>query len=318
MISQSLPTFNSPYQTSQTRNCNKMQTTSSNIEMLRVQALSILCTPNPLIDFSGFAPIPDKVDPNFSTKQQINNDTFFYFDGFAPVQDKVDPFCSTKQQLDNEAFLDFDGFSPIQDKLDPHCSTNKQMQDNDEENVEEGEFSFACTEIQGTQIFADEIFENGKIQPITDAFDQSLLFYPIPNNNASHLRPPLKKIFIKNCINPQSILGGFSKEAQNEPLQNMTMVEMKASNDCYHKSNSTGSSNLWRFRQNLNLRSNSDHKDSFVLLNSSVPKKPSKPKVENVVAKRRKDVKHKNPLSAYEKFYVTNKTRKESSKRRSF
>ncbi|RHN41383.1 hypothetical protein MtrunA17_Chr8g0365511 [Medicago truncatula] len=167
-------------------------------------------------------------------------------------------------------------------------------------------------------IFADEIFENGKIRQIPHTFDQSLFIYPTSNNNVSHLRPPLKKIFIKNSVNRHSMLGGISKESQNESLQNMTMVEIKASNECYEKSNSTGSSNLWKFRQNMNLRSNSDHKDSLVLLNASDPKNSRKPKVENIVNKKRKDEKHKNGLSAYEKLYVSNKTRKDSNKRRSF
>ena len=114
------------------------------------------------------------------------------------------------------------------------------------------------------------------------------------------------------------MLGGISKESQNESLQNMTMVEIKASNECYEKSNSTGSSKLWKFRQNMNLRSNSDHKDSLVLLNASATKNSKKPKVENIVNKKRKDEKHKNGLSAYEKLYVSNKTRMDSNKRRSF
>jgi len=67
----------------------------------------------------------------------------------------------------------------------------------------------------------------------------------------------------------------------------------------------------------LNLRSNSDHKNSLVLLNASAPKNSRKPKVENIVNKKRKDEK-KNGLLAYEKLYVTNKTRKDSNKRRSF
>ncbi|RHN41390.1 hypothetical protein MtrunA17_Chr8g0365651 [Medicago truncatula] len=293
------------------------KTGSNNIEILRVQALSILCTPHPFLEFSGFAPIPDKVDSIRSRKQQIKNDTLFDFDGSSPVQDKVDPFCSTKQQIDNDAFLDFDGFSPAEDK-DIYNRSKEQRQDNDEENIEEGEFSFACTKVRGLHIFADEIFENGKIRQIPHTFDQSLFIYPTSNNNVSHLRPPLKKIFIKNSVNRHSMLGGISKESQNESLQNMTMVEIKASNECYEKSNSTGSSNLWKFRQNMNLRSNSDHKDSLVLLNASDPKNSRKPKVENIVNKKRKDEKHKNGLSAYEKLYVSNKTRKDSNKRRSF
>ncbi|KEH20014.1 hypothetical protein MTR_8g064640 [Medicago truncatula] len=86
------------------------KTGSNNIEILRVQALSILCTPYPFLEFSGFAPIPDKVDSIRSRKQQIKNDTLFDFYGSSPVQDKVDPFCSTKQQIDNDSFFYFDGF----------------------------------------------------------------------------------------------------------------------------------------------------------------------------------------------------------------
>ena len=222
-------------------------------------------------------------------KKQIKNDSLFNFDGFSPVQDKVDPFFSRKQQIDNNAFLDFDDFSPAEDKVDPYYRTKKQMHNNDEENVEEEEFSFACTEVQGMHVFADEIFENGKIRQIPHNFNQCLLIYPTPNNISSHLRPPLKKVFIKNSINRHAMLGCISKESQNESLQNMTMVEIKASNECYEKSNSTGSSNLWKFRKNLNLRSNSDHKNSLVLLNASAPKSSRKLKVENIVNKKRKD-----------------------------
>jgi hypothetical protein len=167
-------------------------------------------------------------------------------------------------------------------------------------------------------ILADEIFENGKIRPILYTFEQSHLFFPTPKNEGSHLRLPLKKIFLKNSINPVSRSGGISKQLQIEPLQNLTMVEMKVSSECYEKNNSIGSSNLWRFRQNINFRSNDDNKDSLVLMNHSVPKKSNKTKLDNTVVKKRKNEKHKNALSAYEKFYVTNKKRKDSNKRKSF
>ena len=72
-------------------------------------------------------------------------------------------------------------------------------------------------------------------------FDQSLFIYPTSNNNASHLRPPQKNIFINNSVNRHSRLGCISKQSQNESLQNMTMVEIEASKECYEKSNSTGS-----------------------------------------------------------------------------
>ncbi|CAL5201319.1 unnamed protein product [Lathyrus oleraceus] len=291
-----------------------MQKTNSNIETLRVQALSILCTPHAFLDFSCLSPIQDKVDPCCGTNDQISDDASFDFDNFAFIQDNLDPYCSTKKHINNDTVLDFEVFAPAQDNSQLHCSTNQQIQKSDEENNEEQEFSFACTNVKGMHIFADDIFENGKMRALLPTFDQSLQLFPTININASHIRHPLKNIFIKNYLSPQSISSGISKETQNEILQNITM---KASSECYEKSNSTGSSNLWRFRQNLDLRSNSDHKDSFVILNPSESKTSIKPNVENIIIKKRKGEKPKNTLTAYEKLYVTNKARKGSNKRRS-
>ncbi|CAI8607514.1 unnamed protein product [Vicia faba] len=258
-----------------------MQKTNSNIEVLRVQALSILCTPHPFLDFSFLAPIQDKVDPCYDTKDTIN----------------------------------FEVFAPVKDKSESYCSSNQQIHNSDGENTEEREFTFSCTDVQGMEIFADDLFENGKMRTLLPTFNQSLQFFPTTNNNASHLRPPIKNIFIKNSISPKSISGGISKKTQNELLLNMTI---KSSSDCYEKSNSTGSSNLWRLRQNLNLRSNSDHMDSYVILNPSVPKTTIKPKVDDIIVKKRKGDQPKNTLSAYEKLYVKNKMRKGINKQRSF
>ncbi|XP_058747103.1 uncharacterized protein LOC131620099 [Vicia villosa] len=291
-----------------------MQKATSNIEMLRMQALSILCTPRPFHDFSCLAPIQDKVDPCCGTKDEISDGGSFDFDEFTFIQDNLDPYCSTKNQINGDNFLDFEFFAPVKDKYESHCSTNQQIQKSDEENNDEREFSFACTDVQGMHIFADDIFENGKMRTLIPNFDQSLQFFPTTNNNASHLQPPLKKIFIKNSISPQSILDGISKETQNELLQNMTM---KASSECYEKRNSTGPTSVWRFRQNLDLGSNIDNKESFVILNPSVPKTSIKPKVENIIVKKRKGEQPKNTLTAYEKLYVTNKARKGNNKRRS-
>ncbi|XP_004513151.1 uncharacterized protein [Cicer arietinum] len=258
--------------------------------MLRVQALSILCMPHPFIEFEGFG----------------------------PMQDKLDTYCCNKLEIHNDDFLDFSGFVPIPDKLDAYYCTKNQTHNNVKENFEEQDYSFACTDVQGTSIFADEIFENEKIRPTLLNFDKSIIVLNALNNDASHLRPPLKKIFVEMSENSNSRSSDVSKEPHKEPLKNRTMVEVKASNECYKKSKSTGSSNLWRFRQNINLRSNSDHKDAFVLLNPSVPSKANKPKVETIVVKKRKDDINKSTLSAHEKFYVMNKMKKDSNKRKSF
>ncbi|CAI8607515.1 unnamed protein product [Vicia faba] len=292
-----------------------MQKTNSNIEVLRVQALSILCTPHPFLDFSFLAPIQDKVDPCCDTKNPISDDASFDFDGFSFIQDNLNPYCSTKIQINSDSFLDFEVFAPVKDKSESYCSSNQQIHNSDGENTEEREFTFSSTDVQGMEIFVDDLFENGKMRTLLPTFNQSLQFFPTTNNNASHLGPPIKNVFIKNSISPNSISGGISKKTQNELLLNMTI---KSSSDCYEKSNSTGSSNLWRLRQNLNLRSNSDHMDSYVILNPSVPKTTIKHKVDDIIVKKRKGDQPKNTLSAYEKLYVKNKMRKGINKRRSF
>ncbi|XP_058746131.1 uncharacterized protein LOC131619006 [Vicia villosa] len=295
-----------------------MQKTNTNIEMLRVQALSILCTPYPFLDFHGVSPIQEKLDPQSSIKHDIWSDAVFDFDGVSFNQDNLDPHCNTKEQINNEASLDFEGFTPVQDKSNLCCSIKEQIQNNDEENIEEREFSFPCADVQGMRIFADDIFENGQIRKLIPHLHQSLLLTSTSKSFASPVRPCLKKIFIINSVCPQSRSDVISKEPQNELLENITFVEMKDSTESYKKSNSTGSSNLWRCRQNMNLRCNSDHKDSLVLLNPSAPKNHVKTKVESIVVEKRKEDHPKNALSTYEKLYLTNKTRKGSNKRRSF
>ena len=286
--------------------------------MLRVQALSILCTPYPFLDFHGLDPIPDKVDPECSIKQDISSDTFIDFDEFSSNRDNLDPYCNTNEKINNDTSLDLEGFTPVEDKIDLCCSTKQKIHNNDEENIDEQEFSFPDANFQDIRIFAGDLFENGKLRTLLPHFDQSRFDTSTPNNVASHIRPPLKKIFINNSISPQSRPDGNSKETQNEFLENITLVEMLESKEHCKKSNSTGSSNLWRFRQNMDLRCNSDNRDSLVILNSSVPKSHVKTKVESIVIKKRKEEQPKKALSTYEKLYLTNKKRKGSNKQRSF
>lgn len=93
------------------------------------------------------------------------------------------------------------------------------------------------------------------------------------------------------------------------------MLELK---EHCEKSNSIGSSNLWRFRQNMDLRCNSDNRDSLVILNSSAPKNHVKTKVESIVVKKWKEEQPKKALSTHEKVYLANQKRKGSNKQRSF
>ncbi|KAJ1389857.1 hypothetical protein SESBI_37977 [Sesbania bispinosa] len=220
------------------------------------------------------------------------------------------------------SFVDIDGFAPIHVNLDLdfNAKNNKdQIRHDLVENLgDQQEFSFASTDSQGTLSFADEIFDNGRIRPIFPSFDQSFLFTTTPGDVTSPLRPPLKKLFIEQCNKFCSKPSGTLRESDNDPLQNKSMVEVEASSKRCKKSNSTGFSKLWRFRRGLSRRSNSDGKDAFVFLNSPMPVMSDEKRVENAIVKKGKGEKPKKALSAHEKLYVMNRTRKESNKRKSF
>ncbi|TKY60862.1 hypothetical protein E2542_SST17965 [Spatholobus suberectus] len=59
---------------------------------------------------------------------------------------------------------------------DPNFNDENQIHNDNKENVEEQEFSFACIDPQGMLIFVDEIFDNRKIRPTFPIFNQ--LFLP--------------------------------------------------------------------------------------------------------------------------------------------
>ncbi|TKY60860.1 hypothetical protein E2542_SST17963 [Spatholobus suberectus] len=103
-----------------------MESNTSSIKTLRMQALSILPISHSFLKFDDLAVVPARPDPNFNDENQIHND-------------------------------------------------NK-------ENVEEQEFSFACIDPQGMLIFADEIFDNRKIRPTFPIFDQSIIFTTAHDN----------------------------------------------------------------------------------------------------------------------------------------
>ncbi|KAG5138118.1 hypothetical protein JHK82_022849 [Glycine max] len=185
--------------------------------------------------------------------------------------------------------------APIPSMLNQNFISENQIQiDNGENFEEQQEFSFPNFGAQGTLTFADEIFDNGKIRPKSTTFDQSLVFTTVQDNDTLHLQPPLKKLFVDKELN------GFSSQQK--------------------KSKSTGFSNTWRLREDIKLRSISDGKDAFVLLNpsGSMPMKSNEAKEEIVVSKRKKGEKRKTTFSPHEKIYVMNKKRKETNKRKSF
>ncbi|CAN8291727.1 unnamed protein product [Cochlearia groenlandica] len=219
----------------------------------------------------------------------------------------------------------------------------------DEDEVEEEEeFSFACVNGEGSPIAADEAFEDGQIRPVFPLFNRDLLFHyenadlndgVSAKNGQAATRPRLRKLFVEDRDSD----GDDKAEADSEvePMgaycswSGGTVEE--ASPETCRKSNSTGFSRLWRFRD-LVLRSNSDGRDAFVFMNgdkthtsssssdtaakltkeedkkSTEEKKSIKGKAKTTSSLENK----KTTKSAHEKLYMRNRALKEEGKHRSY
>ncbi|CAE5958367.1 unnamed protein product [Arabidopsis arenosa] len=232
-------------------------------------------------------------------------------------------------------------------KLEESVEFNEDEDDEDEE--EEEEFSFACVNGEGSPITADEAFEDGQIRPVFPLFNRDLLFdYENDDDKSDDVsvtdenRPRLRKLFVEDRNGDGD--GEETEDSEKEPLgpycswSGGTVAE--ASPETCRKSNSTGFSKLWRFRD-LVLRSNSDGRDAFVFLNnnnnvgdktrtrsSSSSSAAAEENDKKVVTEKKKgkektttttETKKKTMTkSAHEKLYMRNRAMKEEVKHRSY
>ncbi|KAK2636487.1 hypothetical protein Ddye_031279 [Dipteronia dyeriana] len=217
----------------------------------------------------------------------------------------------------------------------------------EEEN--EDDFSFACTNLDGSPISADAIFLNGQIRPTFPLFDQSLLYENVNgdgerslNSSSSSVsvsvRPPLRKLFVEErSKNEEEPAGPYCEWTSRKAVKEVSPETCK-------KSNSTGFSKLWRFRE-FALRSSSDGKDAFVFLNNNSSenigngktttstekiiknektttthekKNKISGKVEKVKTTGEKKAKAETVSSAYERHYVKNRESREGDKRKTY
>ncbi|KAK6924853.1 Protein of unknown function DUF1645, plant [Dillenia turbinata] len=199
----------------------------------------------------------------------------------------------------------FDDFHPEnQLNFDKSEEDVNNDEDDDEEEEEEFEFAFVCKESQMSPISADEIFYNGQIRPVFPIVDTSLLLSEVNhqtiqtnklNPSPKPIRFPLRKLFEE--LDPPSSSSSEADDLEGIQAGTYCVWTPKTRDDerC-KKSNSTGSSKRWKFKDLLHhQRSNSDGKDTFVFLTPSNSKKkkeeekPSKEEVksENDVVKRR-------------------------------
>ncbi|KAK4765777.1 hypothetical protein SAY86_026867 [Trapa natans] len=175
-----------------------------------------------------------------------------------------------------ESNLKIAGFEPKMGPLE-HSELEREICSDqegggDEDHEEEGgefEFSFPCENPNSSPVAAEDAFHNGKIRPIFPFFDQSLLSdsahseEPATSSSALH-HQPLKKLFTEGS----NTVSTSPSEADYCLWEGRTVEEIKspAAVTLCPKSNSTGSSRLWRFKDLIH-RSSSDGKDAFVFLN---------------------------------------------------
>ncbi|CAA7014343.1 unnamed protein product [Microthlaspi erraticum] len=203
-------------------------------------------------------------------------------------------------------------------------------QEESDDGEEEDEFSFASVNAENSPITADEAFQDGQIRPVYPLFNRNILFEQQPEEKSS-LRSPIKKLFVESQT--------AEEEEETEPMgpycswSGRTVEE--ATPDTCRKSNSTGFSKLWRFKD-LVLRSNSDGKDAFVFLNNGVAggekskSSSSSSSFSNVAAmlaggkrtekgkEQKKAEKKLKTKSAHERLYMRNRALREEGKRRSY
>lgn len=183
----------------------------------------------------------------------------------------------------------------------------EEENEHEKEEEEDEEFSFMLVNSNGSPISADDAFDNGQIRPLFPIFNQDLLFSD-DYDGGVHL--PINLFVPEDSLPPPMSPSTEKLAAPEGPYCEWNPKSAV-------KSNSTGFSKLWRFRD-VKLRSNSDGKDTFVFLNQAPAAKPAE-KVRNVMLKKVEVKKGKTTSSsAHEKHYVMNRAKKESDKRKSY
>ncbi|CAI9767933.1 unnamed protein product [Fraxinus pennsylvanica] len=131
-----------------------------------------------------------------------------------------------------------------------------------EEEENEEEFTFVCG-ANTSSVTAEDAFVDGQIKPVFPLFNRDLLL----SDGNSPLMPPVKKVFVETKNDEGNVM---SSSLENDDISGPYCARkaVEASSGVCKKSNSTGFSKIWRFKDFMG-RCNSDGRDAFVFLNNS-------------------------------------------------
>lgn len=158
-------------------------------------------------------------------------------------------------------------------KEDDHDTVQEFHEDEEDEGEEEEEeefsFSLAFDGANMEQISAEEAFDNGQIKPVFPLFNRDLVLVDGIDLDSLKLNdrvPNVKKVFLETNDLPSTT--GDDEAVGPYCEWSKKAVEAEAAPEGCKKSNSTGFSKIWRFRD-LMHRCNSDGRDAFVFLNNN-------------------------------------------------
>ncbi|KAI3816799.1 hypothetical protein L1987_16504 [Smallanthus sonchifolius] len=160
-------------------------------------------------------------------------------------------------------------------QLDLQYNEDHKDCENEEEDDDDDDFTFMLIGQDEAPSYDDKMFEDGRIRPVFPLFDQNLLIdgeYDIEEIDRLPILPPVDKIFIESPRGfPSSTVSKHegNEDAASGPYCEWSKDSANAATELSKKSNSTGFSKLWRLREKVG-RSNSDGRDSFVFMKSSV------------------------------------------------
>ncbi|GAA0183430.1 hypothetical protein LIER_30841 [Lithospermum erythrorhizon] len=200
-------------------------------------------------------------------------------------------------------------------QLDKDRDTQKAVLEEEEEEEEEEEFSFFCDNANGSPIAAEDAFVNGQIKPIYPLFNQDLLLQESGYDESFPMNPHVKKVFIEMKNDPTA---SSDNDEVSGPCCDLSEKPATEPEGC-KKSNSTGFSKLWRFKDLLH-RSNSDGRDAFVFLNNHHQTTSNHQKTtrkEEEEEKAKKGGKKKTTTVSAHEAYLKNKA-KENDRRKSY
>lgn len=208
----------------------------------------------------------------------------------------------------------------VTEESPPPADEESDDYDDDEEDEEDFSFSFACAgNGNESPISADDLFQNGQIKPVYQFFDQNISKADLPR------RPPVKKVFVEaEDVSTAPVRAAEGGEEAAEMYCAWAGKAVEASAERCKKSNSTGFSKLFRFRDLLS-RSNSDGRDAFIFLNGSAttgsPKREStSEKIGGEVGAAKPKTKKggKGQTSSLADHYSRNRALREGDRRRTY